>query len=226
MHSFISSLLKEFEEGHMTRRQLIQSIAMSAAACSIGAEAASAGPTTLGFHTIAVNHVSYDVTGTDYGKARDFYIKLFGMDYPDEHDNGGSAYEVLGPREAGTFFITRGPVRDPNAAPAPPRGDAAGGGGGGGGRGRGGAGDDAARGGRGAGGAGGDAPQRGGGGQQQQRRAAIDQIAITVANWDKKKAEAALKKVGLNPQPDGESFHVVDPFGMDLQICSPKINTY
>src|SRR5690242_1381753 len=224
MDRFIANLLKQFEDGKLTRRELIQTIALSAAACGAGVEAAAKESTTLGFHTIAVNHVSYDVAGpgADYSKARDFYVKLFGMDYPEEHDSGGQAYMPFGPREAGTFMLPRG-GRDPNAAPAPPRGEAAGGaGGGGGGRGRGAGGGGTARGGdaRGGDAAGG----RGqGGGAQQQRRAAIDQIGIRVANYDKKKAETALKKFGLDPKPgEGDSFHVVDPFGMDVQIGGNK----
>ena len=54
----------------------------------------------------------------------------------------------------------------------------------------------------------------------------VDQLAFTVANWDAKKVEAALKRFGLDPKPDKESFHVVDPFGLDVMICGPKWGAY
>jgi hypothetical protein len=54
----------------------------------------------------------------------------------------------------------------------------------------------------------------------------VDQVGYTVANFDAKKAEAALKKFGLDPKKDGDSFHIVDPFGLDVQICGDKVSAY
>jgi len=49
----------------------------------------------------------------------------------------------------------------------------------------------------------------------------IDHIAYTVGDWDRKAVESELKRRGLNPQPDEQtSFHIKDPDGFDLQICS------
>jgi catechol 2,3-dioxygenase-like lactoylglutathione lyase family enzyme len=49
----------------------------------------------------------------------------------------------------------------------------------------------------------------------------IDHSAYTIDNWDRSAVEAELKRRGLNPRPDEEtSFHVKDPDGFDLQICS------
>ena len=218
MDQFLESMLKEFESGKISRRQLIQTVAIAATAYAAGEAtmAEAAPPTTLGFHTIGVNHISYSVTGKDYGVARDFYVKTFGFDYVPSQDNGGQCYLPFGPKDNGTFLLPRG-GRDPNAGPAPERG-----GGGGGAAAAGGG-----RGGRGAGAAGG----AGGGGNNnapppQPTTMIVDQFGLTIANFDAKKTEEALKKAGLDPKKDGESFHVVDPFGMELVVGSTKMSTY
>jgi catechol 2,3-dioxygenase-like lactoylglutathione lyase family enzyme len=77
----ISKLLAEFEHGKMSRRKLISTLAVTAAASAapaIGAEASK------GFQTIAVNHLSYNVK--DYKKTAAFYADLLGM--KTSHDNG------------------------------------------------------------------------------------------------------------------------------------------
>jgi len=72
MEHIISRLLQEYERGKMSRRQLIQTLALGAtAAAGVGtAEAAPANATYI-------NHVSMQVA--DYRKTRDFYVGLFGM---------------------------------------------------------------------------------------------------------------------------------------------------
>jgi catechol 2,3-dioxygenase-like lactoylglutathione lyase family enzyme len=76
MEHIIAKLLRDFERGHMTRRQLIQSLAMAATAA--GASAAPAGAADgKGFKAVAVNHISFQVA--DYGRTRDFYADLLGM---------------------------------------------------------------------------------------------------------------------------------------------------
>jgi len=80
MEHVIANLLREFEQGRMTRRQLIQALAATAAwstvptASSLAAEAQ--GPAKV-VKATAFNHVSYQVA--DYRKSRDFYAGLFGM---------------------------------------------------------------------------------------------------------------------------------------------------
>ena len=73
MEYIIGKLLQDFEQGKMTRRQLIQTLALTATAAStVGtAEAAVAANATY------INHVSMQVA--DYTKSRDFYAGLFGM---------------------------------------------------------------------------------------------------------------------------------------------------
>ena len=80
MEHLIATLLRDFEEGKMTRRQLIQSLALTATAASAGNVAAAApAQTAEGYvaRVVSLNHVSYQVA--DYKKSRDFYAGLFGM---------------------------------------------------------------------------------------------------------------------------------------------------
>src|SRR5262245_5579401 len=72
MEHIINRLLNDYEHGRMTRRQLIQTLALGAtAAASVGTvEAAPANATYI-------NHLSMQVA--DYRKTRDFYAGLFGM---------------------------------------------------------------------------------------------------------------------------------------------------
>jgi catechol 2,3-dioxygenase-like lactoylglutathione lyase family enzyme len=51
----------------------------------------------------------------------------------------------------------------------------------------------------------------------------VDHIAYSIDHWDKNAVEAELKRRGLDPRPDKESFHVKDPDGFDLQISSPEM---
>lgn len=80
MEHIITKLLQDFEQGKMTRRQLIQSLTLTATAASAlnAAPAAPAAPAD-GYvaKAVSINHVSYQVA--DYTKVRDFYAGLFGM---------------------------------------------------------------------------------------------------------------------------------------------------
>ena len=77
MEHVIAKLLHDFEDGKMSRRQLIQSLTLAATA----ATAASAVPAAPGEASVLkatyLNHVGYQVA--DYGKSRDWYAELFGL---------------------------------------------------------------------------------------------------------------------------------------------------
>jgi catechol 2,3-dioxygenase-like lactoylglutathione lyase family enzyme len=53
-----------------------------------------------------------------------------------------------------------------------------------------------------------------------QSQAVVNHIAFTIADYDRAKVLAELKRMGFdNPREDGEhSFHIADPFGYDVQI--------
>ena len=71
MKNLVSNLLYAYENGRLSRRQLVQSVAALAA----GASAASAKGST--FQGVEVNHVALQVT--DVARSRDFYRKHFGL---------------------------------------------------------------------------------------------------------------------------------------------------
>jgi catechol 2,3-dioxygenase-like lactoylglutathione lyase family enzyme len=91
METVINGLLTDFENGKMTRRQLIQSLALAAAAAApvatVGAQTASTIPAATGpaaFKTVWLDHISYAVT--DYRKSTAFYRDLMGWEI--RNDNG------------------------------------------------------------------------------------------------------------------------------------------
>src|SRR5947209_13751207 len=103
MEHIIANLLKDFELGRMSRRQLIQSLALTATAASaVGAAGAStASAAGKGFKAIAVNHISYQVA--NYAKTRDFYANLLGMKVT--QDNGSQCYLTFG--DHGSWLLAR-----------------------------------------------------------------------------------------------------------------------
>jgi catechol 2,3-dioxygenase-like lactoylglutathione lyase family enzyme len=107
MESIIADLLSQFERGHLTRRQLIQRLALGAAAGSaFAATPAAAG----GFTAVSVNHISFQVA--DYARTRDFYVDLLGMKPSD--DNGRQVNLSFG--SEGAILLARN-ARDRAAAP-------------------------------------------------------------------------------------------------------------
>ena len=77
MEHIINDLLRQYEHGRVTRRQLIRTLAIAATATATGrtVEAAPA-------NAVSINHVSMQVA--DYTKTRDFYAGLFGMTVSDD----------------------------------------------------------------------------------------------------------------------------------------------
>jgi catechol 2,3-dioxygenase-like lactoylglutathione lyase family enzyme len=77
MEKIVASLVSDFELGKLTRRQLIQKLALAVMAGSaLSALPANAAEANV-VPAIYINHVSYQVK--DYAKTRDFYAGLFGM---------------------------------------------------------------------------------------------------------------------------------------------------
>ena len=111
MEHIIARMLEDFEHGKITRRQLIQSLALAATATGTAGAVALARDEPKGFSAVAVNHISYQVA--DYAKTRDFYAELFGLKVVG--DTGKQCRLVL--NDSNTFVIPR------NAPPEvkPPR---------------------------------------------------------------------------------------------------------
>ncbi len=103
MERIISDLVQKFEQGKISRRKLIQSLAVTiTAAAAVGTRAAAASQN--GFKAIGVNHISYQTA--DYAKTRDFYADLLGMQ--PHNDDGHECYMRFGE----SVFIPRN--RPPN----------------------------------------------------------------------------------------------------------------
>jgi catechol 2,3-dioxygenase-like lactoylglutathione lyase family enzyme len=106
MERVIANLVRDFENGKLSRRELVRSLALTAAAATV----ASASPAAegRGFKAVGVNHISYGVA--DYGRTRDFYADLLGMRVA--NDDGKQC--DLG---FGDSFIVVRKSRDPNGKP-------------------------------------------------------------------------------------------------------------
>jgi catechol 2,3-dioxygenase-like lactoylglutathione lyase family enzyme len=204
METVIAGLLKDFEDGKMTRRQLIQSLALAAAAAMPGAAAMaqSAAPQNkapiaqafepTGWKTVWLDHISYAVS--DYRRSTAFYRDLLGWEIRNDNGNNQATLKI---GDLGGIIIRN--RRDPAASPTagtPPAGNGNG-----------------------------SASAQSGQAARPPITGVINHISWGVQPWDTEKVKAELEKRGLKPRPDmvGENFkswHVTDPDGWDLQISN------
>jgi catechol 2,3-dioxygenase-like lactoylglutathione lyase family enzyme len=120
MEAVIAGLLKDFEDGKMTRRQLIQSLALAAAAAvpgtGVAAQAADTIPPPTGpapWKTVWLDHISYAVS--DYRKSTAFYRDLMGWEI--KKDNGTNQCSMkIG--NIGGIIIRNGRQQTSSNAPA------------------------------------------------------------------------------------------------------------
>jgi catechol 2,3-dioxygenase-like lactoylglutathione lyase family enzyme len=111
MEAVVAALLTQFEDGRLTRRQLIQRLAAAAAAVAAPAGAAAQ---TAGFRTVNLDHLSCQVT--DYARTRDFYAGLLGMAVV--NDNGKDSCEVHFGDARGVGVRDRAMMSIHNASPS------------------------------------------------------------------------------------------------------------
>ena len=91
MESRIFNLVTQFEKGSLSRRDLVQGLAILAA----GGTAASAAQDEIDFRTASIDHVSIQVA--DLQRSIDFYQKTF--DFPVmSHDQQETGVEPRHPR--------------------------------------------------------------------------------------------------------------------------------
>jgi catechol 2,3-dioxygenase-like lactoylglutathione lyase family enzyme len=213
MESVIAGLLQDFEHGKMTRRQLIQSLALAAvAAAPAGSAAAQAAKASTippphdpaPWKTVWLDHISYAVS--DYRRSTAFYRDLMGWEIKNDNGTNQCTLNING---LGEIIIRnnrqgRGDATaaaGANAAPA-----------------------------AGANGAGPAGASGRGQGNRPPLTGVITHVSWGVQPWDTEKVKAELERRGLNPRPDmvGEnfkSFHVLDPDGWDLQISNQTKDT-
>lgn len=113
MEAMISKLLEDFEQGRMTRRQLVKSMALAAvgAAAAPGALQASTPPRPAPWRTVHLDHISYQVT--DHARSAAWYADLMGWTVQDQRDT----QTTLSIGDVGQIII-----RD-RRTPPPPAGD-------------------------------------------------------------------------------------------------------
>jgi catechol 2,3-dioxygenase-like lactoylglutathione lyase family enzyme len=92
MEVFVSRIVKDFEDGRITRRQLVQTLAgaMLAGAGAGAAAAQAPAETSRPFRTLNFDHIAYQAP--DYRRMRDFYVGLLGMTVVD--DNGKDSCQL------------------------------------------------------------------------------------------------------------------------------------
>ena len=201
MESVINGLLKDFEDGRMTRRQLIQSLALVAAGAVPGTAALAQGAAPrppappipqafepTGWKTVWLDHISYAVS--DYRRSTAFYRDLMGWTVRNDNGTNQATLNING---MGGIIIRnrRAPAegQPPSPAASASRGTAA--------------------------------PAT----APPPITGVINHVSWGVQPWDTEKVKAELEKRGLNPRPDmvGDNFkswHVFDPDGWDLQISN------
>jgi catechol 2,3-dioxygenase-like lactoylglutathione lyase family enzyme len=195
MEHLIEGLLQDFERGRMTRRQLIQSLALAAAAAAPGSALAQGSPKAPSmipapkdpapWKTVYLDHISYAVS--DYRRSAAFYRDLMGWEIRNDE---GSRQATLKIGDIGEIII-RNNRQASDSAPAATSG---------------------ASGGQ-------------GGQPRPPLTGVINHVSWGVSPWDTEKVKAELERRGLNPRPDMvgtsfKSFHVFDPDGWDLQISN------
>jgi catechol 2,3-dioxygenase-like lactoylglutathione lyase family enzyme len=206
MESVVAALLRDFENGKLTRRQLVQTLALMAVGSPVAsavAQSAAASPAKPAsgtpWKTVFLDHISFQVS--DYKRSTDFYTDLMGWKVL--NDTGTQAnIDING--IGGIIIRNRRRPADASANPPaqqPARSDSAG------------AGATSAQ------------PSR------PPVTGVVDHISWGIEPWDTETVRAELLKRGLTPREDTgnrgsmetspfKSFHVRDPDGWDLQISN------
>jgi catechol 2,3-dioxygenase-like lactoylglutathione lyase family enzyme len=214
MESLIAGLLKQFEDGKLSRRQLIQSLALAAVAAApsvadAAQAAAGAGPSQIPpatapapWKTVYLDHISYAVS--DYRRSTAFYRDLMGWEIKNDNNQNQCTLKI---GDIGEIIIRNnrqaGGGRETAAGAAPAAQSASS--------------NASASAGAGA--------QGGGRGNRPPLTGVINHVSWGIQPWDTDKVKAELERRGLNPRPDMvgdnfKSFHVLDPDGWDLQISN------
>lgn len=156
METTIANLVSGYEQGKLSRRQLIQALALMASGAGAGLAQPSAAPAP--FPASSVNHIAISVS--DLKKSSEWYKDLFGMKPEQEND-------TVSTLAFGNTVLVLRPT------------------------------------------------------QNTQNVGRISHFCFGVKGFKLPEAEAELKKRGLNPRKDNESYHVMSPDGTDIQISDP-----
>ena len=194
MKAFVASKLDAYSKGHISRRQLLESltIAATATAATGGAQAAPAPAANRALKAALTNHISYQCP--DFHRVADWYSRVFNMEqvtYGSEPTQIGMPFGRRNQKPLGvtaddvptSYIVVR--TRDPNGTAAD-KGAAA----------------------------------------RPRSRAVIEHLAYTVADFDRDRAAAELRALGVQNVRNGGlySLHMTDPFGFDIQLSGVANN--
>jgi catechol 2,3-dioxygenase-like lactoylglutathione lyase family enzyme len=118
MESVIAGMLEQFETGKISRRQLIERLAMAALAAPAATAAAQTAPAKAPWKTVCLDHISFAVA--DYRKSAAFYQSLMGWEL--RNDNGTNQATLAIPNVGDIIVRNRRPPAagtDAAAQPAP-----------------------------------------------------------------------------------------------------------
>jgi catechol 2,3-dioxygenase-like lactoylglutathione lyase family enzyme len=203
MEQLITKLLRDFEDGFLNRRQLIQNLGLAFAAALGGKVLAQtpagkpAGAPDSPFKAVELDHISYQVN--DYRVTRDFYADLMGMEV--KNDNGKTQCELY---FGSSMLLARNRNRSRGGdatGSTPPETSTS---------------------------ASTAVPQAGNRPPRPAPTSLVDHLAYRIYNWDTDQVRDELmrrKLLAENARPDTgggipgySSFHVSDPDGFNLQI--------
>ena len=209
MESVVAALLRDFENGKLSRRQLVQTLALMAIGSPVGSAAAQSTAATpvkaasgTPWKTVFLDHISFQVS--DYKRSTEFYTDLMGWKVLKDTGtqsnidiNGIGGIIIRNRRNRPDAAAASG---QPGAGPPPARPDSA----------------------------------NASGAAQPSRppiTGVVDHISWGIEPWDTETVRGELVKRGLTPREDTggrgtmetspfKSFHVKDPDGWDLQISN------
>lgn len=211
MESVVAALLRDFENGKLTRRQLVQTLALMAVGSPVASAVAQsmatapAKPAGTPWKTVWLDHISYQVS--DYKKSVDFYTDLMGWKVLNDTgtqaaiDINGIGGIIIRNRRAPAEGAGAAPAQQPAQPATRP--------------------DSTTR----------AAPGSMAQGSRPPITGVINHISWGIEPWDTETVRAELVKRGLTPREDTgnrgsmetspfKSFHVRDPDGWDLQISN------
>lgn len=117
MEQTIATLIKDFENGKMDRRQLIKSLAALALAGSATPVGAATAADKAPWKTVHLDHISYAVN--DYKKSAEFYSNLMGWEIANDNGKNQATLKI---GNVGEIIIRNSRRPEGAAAPAAPAG--------------------------------------------------------------------------------------------------------
>ncbi len=192
MKTFVASKLDDYSKGKISRRQLLESLTVAAAATAATGGAQAAPAPNRALKAALVNHISYECP--DQHRVADWYSRVFNMEqvtYPSEPSQIGMPFGRRNQKPLGvtandvptSYIVVR--TRNPNGTAAD-KGALA----------------------------------------KPPSRAVIEHVAYTVADFDRDRAAAELRALGVQNVRNGGlySLHMADPFGFDIQLSGVANN--